>query len=174
MAYELRVVGEREPQVIEKDDGLLKRWEMYQQNEIENEVVKLDSWIGKLSDIKSFKRVSGSRANNEVAQEVNKEYYKNRQEFLKLSVKDKAKRLGFFRVVYYGFTEKKSEDVVLNNGKKLEDLAISIQERFFKENPKRMFCDYQLFKPLIKSDKCLPSVIGIISNQINTDKQFAR
>lgn len=168
--YEMRVAGFKDTLQVD-DGGMLKtKWEEYKTKKIKDELVEIKGWAGMLSDIKSFRNTQNSNSENTYSEQSENQYKKDLYAFRSMPVEKKAKRLGFFRLMYYGFTEKKSEEVLTNSGKPLEELAEAIQKKFFSENPKRMFCDPNLFKPLIKSEKCENAVMRIVENQIRQDK----
>ena len=73
---------------------------------------------------------------------LDREYRIYRQEVNSMTPEKKAERLGIFNLLYWGLT---------NNHKMPEDIkkqAIEIQTKFFKENPKRIYCSPFLFKKL--------------------------
>lgn len=169
MAYDIKIKGFPNLVSVENGEQAKLDWENYI-NTKKNAVVNIGDWTGQLSDISSFRKVSGGRGkDNKTVESVAREYRANLVNFRKLSVEDKAKRLGFFRLLYWGFTREKSENVKLKDGSPIEEKAIAIQRKFFAENPKRMFCDVINFKQLIKSNECFPAVMSIMEEQIRQD-----
>lgn len=134
-----------------------------------NDEIDLGRWAGTYGEIRSVEITSGLNSENNKHEEVDSQYRRDLMSFRKLSPQNKSKRLGFFRLLYWGFTGKNSEEVMLKNGVSLEAKATAIQEKFFAENSKRMFCDLLLFRPLIKSEKCQDSIMRILENQIRQD-----
>jgi len=170
MSFELKISGYDD--LLRLDDGgeeLLKRWKDFIAKKITDEGVEVKNWVGRLSDIRSFRRITGSGEKNKTNEEVHSDYLKKLHEFRGLSVEKKAESLGFFRFMYYGFTRKKSEEVKTSSGVPIEDLARKIQLSFFSKHPKRMYCDPILFRPIIKAQECHEAVTGVIESHIRQD-----
>jgi len=74
----------------------------------------------------------------------------------------KSKQMGFFRLVYWGFTYKKSEEVITKNGTPIEELAEKIQLEYFTKHPQKKLCDPRLYRPLMKSNTCDSAVMRIL------------
>lgn len=106
----------------------------------------------KASEVKFVKKEK-----DKVYQEAQKDYFDKEEKYieyrksqLKKSVEERAKELGFFRVVCFSMLGRKATDEELAK-------AETIQRDFFKKNPKRLFCN-----PILFSSMLLP--IGMPSN----------
>jgi len=170
MAYEIRIRGHKEPIIVEENaERLRSDWENYQVNK-KDAVVEVDGWVGRLSLINDFQRVKTTSAEN--TSNSHEEYLADRKKILDMSLEDRAKRMGYFRLVYKGFTGKNSEDVLIN-GIPIEKLIETEQLKFFTANPKAINCDALVFRKYIKSDKCNRFAFGPIE-QITRQEFFAR
>lgn len=179
MAYEIKIKGLKETMMAENHGAvsvIKEKWERFMKNEIEDVLVTISGWTGTLASIVYFKETTSSASSSssfDIAwREAGEKYMKERNSFLKLDPMQKAMKLGFFRMVYWGFTGEKSEEVMIKN-EPIESLAIKIQEKFFRENPSRMICNPSLFKPLIKSIKCQVSIQNLIEAVITQDMRLA-
>jgi len=170
MSYEIRIRGHREPTLVENNGEKLRLdWEEYQLNKTDK-IVEVGSWVGKLSMIQDFKKTPSSNSNNNKSSEdPHKEYTTERNKILSMSTEERANRMGFFRLMYWGFTHKNSEDVNTLSGKSIEEFAKEIQLKFFTENPKRTLCNPILFKPLIKSEKIVGKLMPTVEQLIRQD-----
>lgn len=169
MAYEIKITGYKEPIITENGEGIKSVWEKFIETG-KNVVVDFEGFTGKISSIQSFRRVGSSNQKPySYTEEVHKEYKIEREKILSLPIEERAKRMGFFRLIYDGFTGKHSEDIKIGEIP-LEKFVEKIQYDFFSKNPKRLYCDPILFKPLIKSTKCNEWVVPIIERVINQDK----
>lgn len=131
------------------------------------EKVRVKNIIFLRSNIKSiekFDETSKLEDSEKSLKETHNVYVSDLHAFRKLTVEQKAKNLAFFRLLYWGFTQKDSE------GLGLEEKAIEIQKNFFEQNPLRMYCDPILFKSLFESDNCNPTVLNISESQIRQDR----
>jgi hypothetical protein len=169
MAYEIRIKGRREPLIIEKNADRLKAdWDSYVYTKVDAPV-QTANWSGRLSLIQDFMRVNDSQADKPSSSDaIHAEYLKDRKEILNLSLEDRASRMGFFRLIYKGFTGKNSEEVLVKETP-IEELAKKIQLDFFIKNPKRIHCDVECFKPLIKSTVCNKMVVPLIESIIRQE-----
>lgn len=169
----IQITGKREP--IETDYDKAKKikesWIAYKQNK-KDAVVEIEEWNGTLSLIRSVDLNAYDQRNaseSKRSEEYHKEYLLGLTGARNETPEIRAKRFGFFRVIYRGFTGQDSRDIKIGEAP-LESLVEKIQKKFFEENPKRVFCDPTLFHPLIKSKKCDGMVMRIIENQIRQDR----
>jgi len=171
MAYEIRIRGHKEPVVVESNaEKLRSDWEEYQISKTDK-IVEVGSWVGRLSLIQDFKKAASSSSNQDSSSyEIHRDYVKERNNILSLSPKERSERMGFFRMIYWGFTKKNSEDVKTNSGVPIEELAQKIQSDFFTKNPQRTMCDPVLFKPIINSTRSDKSTIYLAENMITQDR----
>lgn len=167
-SFDIKIKGERD--LLRVDDGFIlkERWEKFLVDGVD-EAVKVDNWTGYLSEFRSFRKVPELRSDGTSAEQTHKEYLVELKKIRSESPDKRAKRLSFFRLIYWGFTSKKSEEVMIKE-KSIESLAEKIQEKFFAENPKRIVCDPLLFKGLIKSGKCNPAVLSIVESLFIQDR----
>lgn len=170
MAHEIRIAGYKELLRLEKSEGILKKWEAFKTGEGKDEIISVSDWTGLLSDIKSFRKVLPLNSSKITEEQERAEYLKGRDTILAEPADVRAKRLGFFRLVYFGFTGKKSEEVFTPSGIPIEKMAEDIQKKFFVENPRRIFCDPIFFKPIIKSKRCNEIIMRVIDTHMMQDK----
>lgn len=177
MPYDIKISGHSDP--IRVDYGaqeLIDRWKQYRMKEIPDEPIEVADFVGMLSDIKSFRPVEGIRADSNASRESENEYRRDLTAIRALKPAERAKRMGLFRLVYWGFTRERSE----NTG--VEAAAEKIQRMFFEQHPKRILCDPILFMPIIRKGP-LPekkgeslggridaAVMRIITEQTRQDK----
>ena len=173
MNYDIKVRGFKDDVSTEDGEGLKQKWEAFMLKRAQDELVEVGGWTGLLSDIRSMRKVASSASEKSVGREEEMEYRNNLTEIRKMNPEKRAKRLGLFRLMYWGFTGKRSEEVIIK-GRPVEELAIEAQAKFFKENPKRIFPDYDIFRHLIKSEKCNEAIIRIIDNQSRQDRFAAK
>jgi hypothetical protein len=86
-----------------------------------------------LSDIRSFKPTESARSDNTTYRELDNQYRRELASCRALSPEARARRLGFFRLIYWGFTKKQCD------GTDIERRAEELQRQFFERNPKRTF-----------------------------------
>lgn len=169
MPYDLNIIGSTDPLRVEEGaDELIERWSLFRTKKIQDEPVKIAGWVGMLSSIKSFRPVEKSRSDGIGSSESNNEYRRDLSQIRSLTPEARAKRLGFFRMVYWGFTQKYSD------GTDIEKKAEDIQRSFFTKHPKRIFCDVTEFQALLPKAECDKTIIGIIERQIQQDKFASR
>ncbi len=166
MAYEINIRGLRDP-IRSETNSIREVWEKYIETKVD-QVVQLGDWTGKLSEIKWLKKIEGSKSGYSGGERSDIEYRKDLTEKRAQTASVRAQNLGLFRLMYWGFTGKKSEEVLVK-GESIEKFAEKIQQKFFEENPKKIVCDPRLFKPLIKSDKCDATVVSIIEGIVRQD-----
>lgn len=177
MAYDINIIGNSDPLRVEYGVGtLIERWKLFKLKKISDEPVEIGEWVGALSAIKSFRPIEANRSNTNASRESDNEYRRDLAAIRALTPAEKAKRMGLFRLVYWGFTRKRSENAAV------EAAAEKIQRMFFDQHPKRVFCDPILFMPIIRKGP-LPekkgeslggridaAVMRIITEQIQQDK----
>jgi len=165
--YTIRVRGRKEPLHVE-GDSLLEDWRLYQEGKGKDFILTLGNWTGKLSMIADFFVEEAAKSNKSFD-----DYYemerKEQLRKLQLVPAERAKELGFFRFLYWGFTKKDSKEIKTNSGASIEDFAIELQKKFFEENPKRVWPDPIIFKAIIKSNTCDQAVTGIVERLIRVD-----
>lgn len=168
MPYDIKIKGLKD--LVREEDHLKafsikKSWEQFKLGKANNSLTKIGTWEGALSDIGYFNEISAVKKNDHVVIDSQKEFLQARREFLSKGIEYRSNHLDFFRFIYWGFTKKKSEEVMIGD-KPLEEYAKNIQRKFFHENPNRACCEPALFRPLIKASKCHMTVLSIIENQI--------
>jgi hypothetical protein len=82
-------------------------------------------------------------ADSPVWQQTEDEYLSYRRRRLNWTAAQKAANLEFFKFIYYLFTGRPEVPPEI-----ISDI-IAQQEKFFQENPSRIFCDPKLFKPFV-------------------------
>jgi len=105
----------------------------------------------------------------ENSDKISREYSLHRREINSQSPEQKAQRLEMFNLFYWGMTKEHNipEDI---KGK-----VIKIQTEFFKENPKRIYCDPILFRPLFEGkEKVFNPVLTIIERNVAEDMKWVK
>ncbi len=174
MAYEIRIKGDRNPIIIESNtigEKIRQDFFDFKLKKKPDNVFTVSDFSGTLSCIGSIKMISRLKSENNASDAFYAEANKKRLETISLSPEERSKRLGFFHLVYWGFTKKRSEEVFLESGKCIEEFVYPIQRKFFEENPNRTICDPELYRPLIKSRKCDEAALRIIERAIQADYQ---
>ena len=171
MAYEIRIKGHKEPIVVDKNSDKIKAdWESYQDTK-QDMVIEINGWTGRLSSIIDFQTVKTSQAEKEPSR-AHEEYLADRKKILDMPIEERAKNMGWFRLVYWPFTGKHSEDIYIKEIP-LEKLIEEEQIKFFTENPNSIHCDISIFKKYIKSQKSNSFSINTIE-QIIRQENFAK
>lgn len=176
MAYDIKIKGLKD--LVREEDHikamrLKNTWEAYKTGKANNSLVQVGTWEGAIADIGYFNEVATRVKSDYVVNDTQKEFLKTRREFLSKSLEDKINHLNFFRLLYWGFTRKNSESVLVGE-KPIEEYVKNIQKKFFTCNPNRTMCDPVLFKPLIKNTKCHANVLSLIEGHVMQDKYWAR
>lgn len=177
--YEIKIKGMKDMLTAKKEANSLKvRWEQFMIGKEADAVVSVSGWTGTLSSIGYFKEMtnsspaSGDSVNKDWEMSHN-EYLKMRDRMLKLTPEERAKDMNFFRIFYSGFTKRHSEEVKITDVL-IEDYVMKIQKDFFEKNPKRILCDPDLFKVLIKSKECHPSVLNMTVGAVQQDIKLSK
>lgn len=167
MNYDIRIKGFKDLLRVDDAEPLKSRWESFIKKTSTDQVVSAGDWTGKLSDITAFRRAPTLRSENNLSEEIDLEYRRELMRQRGLSAQGKATLLGLFRLLFWGFTKKKSED-----RPEIEKTAMDIQEKFFMENPKRTMCDPILFRPMFArvANACDPSVLRILERVVRQDR----
>lgn len=180
MAYEIKIKSLKEPIRVENHGPatrIKESWERFMLHEIDDAMVTIAGWTGTLGSIVFFREIASSNASSarhdEDWRKTGEDFIINRNIFLKLSSEEKGKKLDFFRMIYWGFTQRKSENIMAGDVP-IEEYAQDIQSEFFRKNPKRMLCDPAEFKKIIKSSECHSSVSSIIEGAILQDMKLAQ
>lgn len=177
MSYEIKIKGMNDLLMIESEDvarRVKSSWESFHSGG-ENCLIEIEGWEGRVSSIDYFKKSSSPRSDNSHAIDASAEYARAKIEFLKLAPADKARKaMGFFRLMYLGFTGKRSEEVLLGSAKPIEEAALGIMERFYRSNPGRYMPDPGIFKAIIRSQECSPSAMAIMERQVMSDRNYSR
>lgn len=173
MASEIKIKGRKEP--IETTFVIADRIKaLWLNKEVPKDAkIEVGDWVGTKDDIKSIwldrKGDVSSRAEKlDTMAQANADYIKQRKEFQALSLDEKAKQVGFFKMLYYGYVkELKVPDEIIEK-------AIERQRAFFKEHPFNILPDPLIFKDLInsKDNSCLKPIFSIVSMSISTDKKY--
>lgn len=159
MNYDVYIKGHRDPISVENGDDLKKDWFDYLENK-KDRGIELKGFTGKLSDIKNFRKVPTRRYVNQDDAKKEWDFYVSER---KKTPDQKSKQLGFFKLLYYGFTNiMEPESDVLKK-------AQAIQLKFFTKNPKRTIPDPTIFKPLTGDRPCAGPVVDILSRQVAVD-----
>ncbi len=167
MTYDIRIKGFKDLLRVDDGQALKDRWEKFIEKQSTDQIVSAGDWTGRLSDITAFRKAPATRSDNEFAEIIDQEYLAELRKLRSTPVADRAKLLGMFRLLFWGFTKKKSEE-----RPEVETAAIKIQEKFFTENPLRTICDPILFRPMFKrvTDACDPAVIRTFERVIRQDR----
>lgn len=134
--------------------------------------VDLETWQGELREITAVDtRVYHDHKNNHSFETVDREYYGNRKARLALSPYERAKFTGLFELLYKAANKTNPSPQTLVQARVL-------QEKFFADNPKRMYCDPLLFKPLIGDQAPLnqwdESAVRLVYNCVQEDMHTAK
>lgn len=173
MIYDLKLKGFPELHRVDDPAGVIEtKYARYHQTKVD-EVIETVGWTGPISDIRSYKRV-GPSGQAQQPDTSHIEYMKDRAEKLARPIAERAKDMGFFRMIYWSYTGKKSEDVMTLSGAPLESLVEKIQLKFFTEHPRRTVCDPILYKPVIKSVSANTFGLSTIEQVVRQDMFAAR
>lgn len=176
MAYEIRIKGDKNAMIVESNsigEKIRQDFFDFKLKKKPDNVFTVSEFSGTLSCIGSIKMISSLKSENKASDTFYAEARNTRKDYLSLPPEERANRMGFFRLFYWGFTKKKSEEVFLESGKCIEELAYSIQKKFFEENPMRSFCDPIFFHPLVKSKKCHDAAMRLIEKGTREDYQVS-
>lgn len=168
MAYILKIKGLRDQIELNNDIGekVKDKFINYVEKGIDSGVV-LDKWTGKTSSIENIIREAGSRADEKgnAYKDYVKSYYEERKRILELPLNERASRLMFYKMCRRTF----KDDVEITPEEKLE--VLKRQHQFFKENPRRIFPDMNIFADLLGNKADIRYGVEIISNMVNADKR---
>lgn len=165
--FTLRIKGRRE--ALHTDDAeLLNDWKLFQEDKGGDAIVTIGNWTGHLSSILDFTEEPTTKMGKsfDYIYDIERAEVKRKRD---MSPVDRAKEMGFFRWLYWGFTKQDSRGVALPNGTPIEELAEKLQAHFFSEHPLRIWPDPDIFKNIIKSTSCDGAVLRVIENIIRVD-----
>lgn len=111
--------------------------------------LKLQNYEGSLGDVVSIDyRSEKQRSSNmeEYHASITKEYNTFRERRLAMSPLKRAQNLKFFEFVWVTFT---GTPIMPENARRD---AMEVQIKFFENNPDRIYCDPDLFRPIIPKD----------------------
>jgi len=167
----MKIKGEKLAVQVRNADELIKLWHTFHRGVEPDRVVDIPGWIGKLSDIQTFRLVPDCFLTDAGATEkAHEEYMANLRRIRNLTPTTRATRLGIFKLLNWGFTGEN-----LNDDAPLAQEAIGLQEKFYTENPLRVHCDPAIFKPLLGEWKlCDKAVLRIVENCVLQDRFAAR
>lgn len=179
MSYEIKVTGLKEPIRAENHGAtsvIKEKWEKFKKGEIEDILVTISGWTGTLKSIIYFKEIKSSSASTSsfdiYYKDQREKWLKDRLSFRNLPLEIKSKQVDFFRMIYWGFTGRKSEEIKIGDTP-IEEIVINIHKEFFTNNPKRTLCDPILYKKVIKSVTCHDTITSTIEKAIMEDRKFA-
>lgn len=171
--YIIEIKGSNRKVEVSDDFGkkIKAQWEQWIEDGRSQEddgLISTDGFSGSFSQVK-FIYYSSEKNRSDNTNNSFGDYQKDRDRIRKMTPEQKAKRLGFFRIIYWGFTKKRSEEVKTKTGESIEKLAENIQLKFFKENPNRTLPDEHIFKPLIKSTEMDNRAFKVVSDHVQED-----
>ncbi len=169
MVYDVKIAGYPDLLRIDDPSDITKtRWEEFLKSRVDG-MVSISGWTGRLSDIRAFRRVAASLPHK--PDSAFADYLEERRKILALTPAERAKRMGFFRLMYWTYTGKKSEEVKIKD-RPLEEIVEKFQLKYFLENPRRVVCDPRMYKAFIKSPKA--NTFGLLTiEQIVRQDNFA-
>lgn len=165
----VKIKGKHEALQITADQAqnVLDMYVDYKEGKMPDQVLQIGSWTGMLSSVHSVE-VEKKNNKKDYARERAEQEAREREAELSKPIEVRAKQVGFFSLIYWGFTGGDPSQETI-------DKAIEIQRKFFTENPKRLFCDTELYKPLLSGrDSCDATVIRIAAAHVSTDKHYAK
>lgn len=170
MTYDIKIVGHNEVMRLDNGEMIKADWEEYKKNRSNDRMIEVQGLTCQLSDIKWFRAVKGTGADtNKTIENVDAEYLKSIKQIRSWPLDVRAKQLGFFRMLYWGFTGKKSEEILCDGIPMLEMWAEKLQRKFFEANPKRVICDPVVFREIIDSKNCDAGVMSVLENVVRQD-----
>jgi len=149
MAYEVYVRGEKESLVMQDDvkaNALIKKWNDYKEKRTGDLPLLLNSIHLTLSQIIRIKKIEENQSDEHAknwAMEVKRVNEENNK-ILTYTMEKRARMFQYFRLWYFKEKKMRSEDV-----QGLEDKVYEIQLKYFTENPYKLTCDPELYKPLL-------------------------
>ena len=127
-----------------------------------NPYVRTKKWSGYLSEISGILHESGSIGGKQnTVENLIEEYNKWRKQNLAISPEIRGKNLQMFCLLYGAMTGKFNE----KPRQELQDNAIEVQTKFFKENKYRCNCDLYLLTEILKEYK-VNKLVGIYSGAV--------
>lgn len=149
--FKVKLVGQRDVLVVSRIQGEGIERVLEDNNVPDDAVIPVGESRMRKSEIKSVipyndpEEDAGAtrKANDEKYKRMAEESAKTHREFVNLPVQEKAKRMGWFKTCYFALSGMQ---------KAPENLKIEIYNRqmeFYKNNPKRQFCDPKIYKDLI-------------------------
>ncbi len=171
MVYDVKIAGYPDLLRIDDPSDITKtRWEEYLKSKVDG-VVSISGWTGRLSDVRAFRRVAPSVANKPDSSMA--DYLEDRRKILALTPEERAKRMGFFRLMYWIYTGKNSEEVKIKN-QPIEKIVERFQLKYFQVNPRRTVCDPRMYKAFIKSNKAHTFGFSTMEQIVRQDQFAAR
>lgn len=167
----------REPIVTDRKTAskvVLKRWGN-ERDHIKpyppNSVISIGDFRGQLGDVVNVDlrtEVSRSDENKGYTENIEIDYMKYREKIYDSGHEARAHNMNFFKLIYQAFTN----EIELPNNLILR--AVEIQDDFFKENPKRIYCDPVLFKGLFEKGKSHSPMLRVIESLVQQDMYHAK
>ncbi|MFA7290117.1 MAG: hypothetical protein WC055_14670 [Melioribacteraceae bacterium] len=134
-----------------------------------NKALSIQNWTGTLSDIKSIEllKEGQSKTNNSF-----KDWLEMKRQKVNNTPQEKSRVGGFLRLFHYLVSGRKLE----NEPEEFMDTFNKITLDFFIENPKRIYPDLIIYKPLYKSSNIsIMNMTGleVLNHQINQDIKYS-
>lgn len=167
MQYIVKIRGNDKPIQTTGDlTQIIAEWNKYIKTKADS-IFQLNGNTYRVSAIQSIEKDTQTQKIETRANKSGKEiseYTSERKDFLKQSVEEKSKRIGFAGILYWGFTGNKLEENPEDKNK-----IIQIQRNFFEKNPNRMFINPSELKPMFKDRQLNKIVFGIVKDHLVSD-----
>jgi hypothetical protein len=158
MAYEIKLVAENTPIILDNEKGL-RVLALYEDDKFENsKKISIGGFVSTTkSQIRSIKKVEDSSAsmekNNDVTREVDIQHYKYYNEWKTKTPEQKANRDSLFKEVYKAIHAEYPNEETLTAFK-------NDSNTFFKENPNRTYQNPDLFMKHSGGEKAKKLIIS--------------
>lgn len=180
MAYEIKLVAENNPIILDNEKGL-KVLALYEDDKVENsKKISLGGLVSTTkSQIRSIKKVEDNSAsmdkNNDVTKNADIEHFKYYTEWKNKTPEQKANRNSLFKEVYKAIHKEYPSQEILNE-------FVNESIHFFQENPKRTYQNPDLFMKYsggeqakkLTISKYQSTMLRILENVVVQDIQMAK
>ena len=140
------------------------------------DIVEIGDWSGakdqiqqtKIDYFKPDEPETDHSQKDEEMRKLNTNYANYRKSINSMTPEKKAERIELFNLFYWGMTKKHEvpEDI--------KNKVIEIQTKFFRENPKRIYCSPILFKELFESNQVFNPVLAMVERVVAEDMKNSR
>lgn len=171
--YLVKIKGEDYPREVSDESGarLLTMWIDFKnkpKSQQQDKVITVQNWTGSLSDIRNVE----VRKEAKTQPDSNVEYAAYHKMKRAWTPEQKAKETGLIKLLHYGVTRKKLEEET----KEFQDKVYNLQLEFFKLNPKRIYPDPIIFRPLYKGTETIvgSKIVEIVVMRDMREAKYSR